>query len=195
MFLKTAQFNHEAENFSEAIGISNETSTRVREIIFFSSMANKYQKDDLYGDSEDFPPGMNKVSGDLQRAVSLITTDEEYTELLLTFRPYQKLALETMAHNRLVNDPELLNDPEILDDPKVVEKIKMLKMLQKIMKTLRSDDKVGINDLNSDTMFKRVDLVKKSNYDFNTYWSLLRATFDFDSVDDIINNALFGDQE
>lgn len=188
MFLKTTKFNHEADSFNVALGISEETMTIVREMVFFSTIANKYQRDELYGE-EDYPPGMDKVSGDLQRCVGLIKTEEQYTQLLLNFRSYQNIAIQTVAI-REVMDGKIEND----DDPEFSKKVKTLKMVEQIISKLKDEEEVkhDINDINKDTMFKRIDLVRKSEYNFDIYWSLLNASFNMDSVDQIINDALFG---
>lgn len=188
MFLKTTKFNHEADSFNVALGISEETMTIVREMVFFSTIANKYQREELYGE-ENYPPGMDKVSGDLQRCLNLIKTEEQYTQLLLNFRSYQQIAIQTVAVREAM-DGKLNND----EDPDLSKKLKALKMVEEIMKKLKDEEEVkyDINDINKDTMFKRIDLVKKSEYNFDIYLSLLNASFNMDSVDQIINDALFG---
>lgn len=192
MFLKTTTFNHEAEKFNEALGISEETATRVREIVLFSSFANKYQKDELYPNEDEAPICMNKVSGDMERALKFINTDEEYTEFLMVFRTYQQMALKTIALERVMN-----SDGDDLDE-EVREKVKIMKMVEKIMNVIHKEENTprpGINDVTKETMFRRIELVKKSGYDFNLYWNLLQAAFDFESIDTLINNIFSNDDD
>jgi hypothetical protein len=182
MKLKTINFDHSEEGFHAAIGADENLIVRCRERIFFSHFANTLQSIELFKDRDDAPRAMTTVTGDLERCLRAISDPLEYEITLLHFMPFHRLATEAYAHYHFINDPENSSEDKL--------KLELMKMVSKL-KSLKDgdhDDDDKSDDINIDTVTNRIDVVKKSQYNFSRYMELMGyANKNYDEVDEILN--------
>lgn len=209
MFLKTAQINHHAESLDQALNLSLNQLYRCRERIIFSTVANALQGRELYEDDEDCPREFRTVTGDLARTLSLITDPLEYEYTLLTFTRLQDLTSDTIGKWLAVNSSDV--------NKGVKAEIEfMMNLADLVIKHKSSVDDDDDNKDSSDDnlnpaitpggLFKRIDLVKRSQYSWDTYYNMVKSKNyfygkvasgsggDFD-IDNMLNNLFNKDDE
>lgn len=196
MFLKSKQFNHAEKSFHSALNMSRSTVITCRERIFFTHFANTLQSFELFASRDDAPREMTTVTGDLQRTLSMITDPAEYELTLLHFMSFHRMATEAFGHWKFHNDKENSEEEKLkLELLKLVSRLKGLKDKEEDDDDNDDDDYKGVhNDINLDSVSKRVDLVIKSKYDFARYMDLLGHPLRNPEVDDMLR-GLFSDGE
>jgi hypothetical protein len=213
MFLKTAQINHDSENLDQALNLSLNQLYRCRERIIFSTVANALQGRELYEDDEDCPKEFRTVTGDLARTLSLITDPLEYEYTLLTFTRLQDLTTDTIAKWLALNNSELSKGSRA----KLEFMMNLADLVIEHKSSFNDDDDDDDNEKNSSDdrqshtitpggLFKRIDLVKRSQYSWDTYYNLVKSKnyfygkvasssgSDFD-IDNMLNNIFNRDDE
>lgn len=193
MVLKSKTFNHTEEGFHAAIGVDKNTVIVCRERIFFSHFVNTLQSFDLFGDREDAPREMTTMTGDLQRTLQMISDPLEYEITLIHFMSFHRLACEAFAHWKFINDSDTSTEDKL--------KLELLHLVKKLKSASDDDDDDKDNphnNINVDSVMKRVDLVKKSKYDFSKYMELVGHPLksnNFNEVDDILRGLFSDNQE
>ena len=203
MILANTKFNHEIDNFHQSIGISNELRTKCRERIFFTSLSNSIQREELFEDPDDAPRELHTVSGDLQRLLNGITDGLEYEYTLMIFNNYQRMAKQTYAYFKHMQEKK--QSPE--------EKLKsaILELVEEMHRKREEDDDsdndaddLPIDQLNKKSMLKRISLVKNSHHNFKTYMNLLNRWVNNNDnqtseskpdIDEILRNLFSKDDE
>lgn len=204
MLLANREFNHDVDSFHESMNISDATRTRCRERIFFNAMSNAIQRDNLFEDREDAPREMTTVSGDLQRCLRMITDQLEYEYTLMIFNSFQRMAMETYAMYRHMMESE--NSKEDRIKMKIMDLIDTIRSSQKDEDDEDEDDDAPIDQINKQTMLKRVSFVKKSHHNFDTYMNILTRWADGESdstsnstkkpdIDDLLRNLFSKDED
>ena len=130
-------------------------------MVFFSCFSNYFIIKDLFDDENDAPKSLNTVTGDLEKALKLTCNEMEKDYLLLTFKNYHEIALETIAKYQLLNR---LGEKE----KKKVDL--MLQMIQ--LKIDEKDLEEGESEsfINPKIMFQKVEIAKKNLYNFEKYY-------------------------
>jgi hypothetical protein len=182
MILKSKQFNHAEESFHSAMNIDKHTVIMCRERIFFTHFANTLQSLELFSDRDDAPKEMTTVTGDLQRTLNMISDPVEYELTLLHFMAYHRMATAAFGMWRFQNDPENSKEDKL--------KLELLKLVTRL-KDIKDQEEEEDNpeDINPETVSQRIDLVKKSNFDFNKYMDLVGhpvRSSNHPDVDDIL---------
>ena len=200
MLFKQRGFNHEREEFHEALHVSNEMRLTIREKVFFSSFSNALQAMELFEDLNDAPRSLSTVTGDLEKALSLTETQEEYEYMLLCFTMYQRLTKPILAEYRMSNSKES-EDREAMLKHTIIEAIMELKR-QKDKEDGRDDEDEDPDDkgpfaISHSRMMQRLKYVKKSKYNFNTYMNYMQGIrpssgSDFD-IEGLLGNILKSD--
>lgn len=194
MVLANMQFNHEIENFHQAIGISDDMRTRARERILFTSFSNALQRAELYEDEEDAPKSLRTITGDLERCLSMVTDPLEYEYTLIMFHRTQIKAMETVAYYMHISDKSLSKEDQL--------KIKLFEVMEEMKGADDFEDEQLIDKLTRSNMVKRIKFVKDSHHNFETYMNMLTRWAGVEpvnvpkknnkDVDDLLNN-LFSD--
>lgn len=188
MKLQTISYDHSQEGFHSAIGVDKNIVIKCRERIFFSHFANTLQSLELFDSRDMAPREFTTVTGDLQRCLDGITDPLEYELTLLHFMSFHRLASEAFAHYNFINDPD--NSTE---DKLKLELMKLVSKMKRAMDDKDDDDDKNAgddvhDDINIDTVTNRIDVVKKSHYNFSKYMQLMGyAKKDYDDVDKMIN--------
>jgi hypothetical protein len=177
MSFRDIKFDHTEDNFHLALGVTPEIKNICRERIFFASLSNALQADELFDDMDDAPKEFKTVTGDLQRLISMITNPIEYDYTLLVFMMYQRMAKEVYSHYRNTKD-----DPAAtLEDQVKMQIIKGIMKLKEIKDREESgesntDDDDSTEVLSKESLTERISLIKKSGYNFDKYLNLLQST-------------------
>ena len=200
MLFKQRGFNHEKEAFHEALNVSDELRLTTREKIFFSSFSNALQAMELFEDMDDAPRSIATVTGDLEKSLSLVDSQEEYEYMLLCFSMYQRLTKPILAEYRMSNSKQS-EDREAILKHTIIEAIMELKR-QKDKEEGNNDDDEDPDDrgpfaISHSRMMERVKYVKKSKHNFKTYMNYMNGiksnpSSDFD-IDGLLGNLLKGD--
>lgn len=155
-------FNHEEKKINRAVGVPDKIYEKVKDIVFFSTFSNYFIIKDLFDDENDAPKSLNTVTGDLEKALNLTCNEMEKDYLLLTFKNYHEIAIETIAKYQLLNK---LGEKE---------KKKVDLVLQMIQLQLNEDNKLEDDEsesfINPTVMFKKVEIAKKNLYNFEKYY-------------------------
>ena len=172
-------FQHDAEKINQALGLSDELDLKCLDIVIFSTICNHFLTEELFDSRDLAPKALTTMSGDLQKALSLCSNEDEKNYVLLIFKQTHDMASEVIAKHKMFNEA----------DPK--EKIK-LELMMKLL-DFKIDDiasQVGAEHLRltPSNLFKRFNLVKKSKYNFDNYLSLLN-----NRGEEILNN-IFKDE-
>lgn len=162
MLLKTVAFNHETSDIDEALNIPESVKEAAMEKIIFSSVSNSLIGHELYEDEDERPAELRTVTGDLQKTLSLVTDPLEYEFILLKFLHYHQLIKHVMS--LYVN----LNYNISEESRKEAQQIKKLFMMKELLKS-EDDDKKSDALFSFNQMYKKIDMVKKSKYNFTRY--------------------------
>ena len=181
MSFRDTKFDHAEDNFHLALGITSEIKTICRERIFFASLSNALQAEELFDDEDETPKEFKTVTGDLQRLISMITNPIEYDYTLLVFMMYQRMAKEVYSHYRNTKeDPTASREEQIkMQIIKGIMKLKEIKDREESGESNTDDDDTEV--LSKESITERINLIKKSGYNFDKYLNLLEST-------DIINS-------
>ncbi len=193
MLFKQQGFNHEEEMFHRALNVTDDIKNIVREKIFFSSFSNALQAMDLFEDLDDAPRSLCTVTGDLEKCLQMIDSQQEYEYALLSFTMYQRLTKPILAEYKMKNssDPE---DREAMLKHTIIEAIMELKRekdREESDEESFDDEEKGPFAVNHSRMMTRLKYVKKSNYNFGKYMNMLQGNNDTKSDFDI--EGLLGD--
>lgn len=176
MFLKSINYDHSQDNFQDAMSIDQDVMIRSRERIFFSLFANYLQAEELYDDRDTAPAEFTSATGSLQRCLKAISDPVEYELTLLYFMPYSKLATEAFGYYEHLKDLEKNTENSMVNE--------LGSMLKKIM-AMSSEDK---EDITLNNVSNRINVVKKSNYNFERYMELMGyVQKDYNEVNNLLN--------
>lgn len=190
MILQGKNYDHSQEGFHSALGVDKNTVILCRERILFCHFANTLQSLELFGDRDDAPRELTTVTGDLQRTLKMITDPLEYELTLLHFMSFHRLAQEAIGMWKFNNDPENSTEDKLkLELLKLVSRLKDMHEKDKDNDDVDDTDMKINNDINLDSVMKRIDLVKKSNHNFSRYMELLGHPINknYDDIDKMIN--------
>ncbi len=160
---KVFQFEHNSEKINVALGLSNKQDEKCRDIIFFSAFSSFLIGDELFDDDSEKPKAISTVTGDLQKALSLLEDELERNYLLFIFRGVHDTALDAIAKYKIF---ESIKDEE----KKKLELILQLLDLKLEEKRKQEED---FEFYSPTEMFKKIELVKKSRYNFKRYLELI----------------------
>jgi len=185
MVLATNELNHELDSFHEALGVSENSRTKCRERVFFSTIANALQRNELFEDEDDAPKELRTVTGDLQRCLRLIKDPLEYEYTLLIFSSAQRTASQSVGMYQALKEKRV--------DKEDFLKIKLFDLLEKLHnKEDKEDEDDLIDQIDRKSMIKRCEFVSNSHYNFDTYMNMLNRwckSTDLD-IDDLLKNIL-----
>lgn len=190
MILQNRQLNHAEDGFHSALGVSKDTVILCRERIFFSHFTSSLQSFELFEDRDDAPKELTTVTGDLQRTLNMITDPLEYEITLLHFMSYHSMAQKAFAIWKFQNDPSNSVEQKLkLELVKIMSKIKDMKDQEDEEDEQESKADDDGDPINLDTVQNRIELVKKSRYNFSKYMELLGHPLkqNFGDVDKMIN--------
>jgi hypothetical protein len=192
MLLKERDFDHNRDEFHEAMNIPGYIRTKCRERIFFAAFSNALQKAELFEDEDDAPKDMSTVTGDLQRCLRMITDPLEYEYTLLTFYGHQRMAMEAYSKYKYLNSSSQSKEDKI--KLSIINLMMDLKDRQEDEENNTKEDD-EIDNITVNTTIKRISIVKSSLYNFDTYLKLVskklssRPDGDF-NVDDFLKDYL-----
>jgi hypothetical protein len=130
------------------------------------------QSIELFPSRDEAPKQLTTVSGDLERVLSMTHDPLEYEITLLQFNTYHKMAGSAFAQWQMENDK----------DSEHAMKIQLLRLLHKLKeasdKGKEKDEEDDIQDdvdgkLTEENVVQRIELVKKSKYNFSRYMQLV----------------------
>jgi hypothetical protein len=192
MLLKERDFNHDKDEFHEAMNIPGYIRTKCRERIFFAAFSNALQRAELFEDEDDAPKDMSTVTGDLQRCLKMINDPLEYEYTLLTFYGHQRMAMEAYGKYKYLNSSSQSKEDKI--KLSIINLMMDLKDRQEDEEN-NSKEEDEIDNITVNTTIKRISIVKSSLYNFDTYLKLVskklssRPDGDF-NVDDFLKDYL-----
>lgn len=160
--IQTFNFQHGASKVAQALGVNTQTEDRCIEIINFSTIANYLISNEMFDSRDDAPNNLTTLSGDLEKALSLVSTQEEKDYVLFMFRTLHNAVQATIAKY------ELLNEMTGVDKKKAELVMQMLEL--KIEEKAEDERDCYITP---SSMFNRIKIVQQSNYNFQTYLTLL----------------------
>lgn len=177
---KVFQFQHDAEKINQALGLSDALDLKCLDIIVFSTISNHFLSEELFDSRDLAPRTLTTMSGDLEKALSLCSNEDEKNYMLLMFRQTHELASEVIAKHKALNSAE----------PKDKAKLELImKLLDFKIEDIASEVGADHLRLTPSNLFKRLDYVKKSKYNFDKYLSLVNNT-----ADDILKNIFKNDE-
>ena len=202
MLFKQQGFNHDEEIFHRALNVSDEVKTVVREKIFFSSFSNALQAMDLFEDISDAPRSLSTVTGDLEKCLQMIDSQQEYEYALLSFTMYQRLTKSILAEYRMKNSSDS-EDREAMLKHTIIEAIMELKRQKEKEESededdIDSEEETGPFAVNHSRMMTRLKYVKKSNYNFAKYMTMMQGNKDTKSdfdIEGLLGNIFKGDDD
>lgn len=175
MYLQDKTFDHTASCLAEAIGVTNSMRITSREKIFFATIANYLQGRELYEDPEEIPAEFHTKTGDLSRALKLIDNQLEYEYSLITFMRFQEMAQEVCKKHNFLNSSEVSESDK--SKLKIVDTLKDM-MLQHQLIEKKEENPFEAKDVNQilpSNLMQRIDLVKQSQYNWNTYFKMVKT--------------------
>ena len=194
MFLKSQTFDHNANDINDSFGIPKKTVFKCKERIFFSVIANAMQCEE-YENSEiesDPPKEISTKSGVLSHTLNLINSEDEYEYTLLNFFNLHDLAEHAVKQYLVLHSPKL--DDEKKDHLRLIMKLQDSVVDHLFEKKSKSKDPYSVS-VTPSLLMKRCDLVKKSNYNWNTYYNMVMSNVDksTNDVDDMLNSLFSND--
>lgn len=170
---------------------------KCRERLFFSCFANYLQSKELYEDLDDAPKEFTTKTGDLARVLSIINDPLEYEYTLLMFMKLQDMATDATAKHNMLHDKNTSEGDRI--KVQIMQNIHDLMAQQKLTESPEDYEYV----ITPSSMNKRIEMVKASRYNWETYYNMIAASDFFNSgsdkkggdfdVDDMLKNLLGDD--
>ena len=183
MFLKTQTIDHYQEDIGQALGLTPEVIKTCRERILFCSFANYVQIYSLFDSREEAPKEMTTCTGDLQRCLQMISDPLQYEYTLMMFLNIQQHSLKGVALYELLNDKNMSKEEK--------QKAKMIKtMLELTFEDSGDNDSFKADPLN---LIRRIDLVKKSHSNFDTYMNMVNSKIYRQTGDDFDIDSFLSD--
>lgn len=174
------KFQHDAEKINLALGLSDELDLKCLDIVVFSTISNHLLSEELFDSKDLAPKSLTTISGDLEKAISLCSNEDEKNYVLLIFKQTHDMAIDVVSKYKALNEA----------DPR--EKFKMelvMKLLDFRIDDIASEMGAEHLRLTPSNLFKRLDYVKKSRYNFDKYLSLVN-----NKTDDILKNIFKEDE-
>ena len=166
------QFNHDAENLQDALSISDETNKKIQEIILYSTAVNHLLGHELFDNSNERPKQLTTVTGDLEKALSLVETEEEKAYLLLKFQPLQEIMVQCTGKYRMLVDAETSSQRNKASMLIQLLSLKLEEELEQKLEKSNSDD-LRNHFMSPISLLNRIRFVKQSRYDFKRYLDIL----------------------
>lgn len=189
MHLKHANFTHDEDDLTKALGFTQDLKIRCRERIFFASILGYVLRIELYGKDldDEIPKELCTITGSLQRCLSLITDQDEYEFTLFNFMNFHEMAMNAVVHYREKVNKNTDESEEGLKSQIVGLVRKMIE--KKISEEGKSKDSLGV--LSLDDMIDRIEKIKQSKQSFNRYMKLMGyQADDYTNVDDLLKQTL-----
>ena len=195
MKLKNLEFDHSAKTIHQAVSIPEQVRNRCKERIFFCSFANFLQKAELFEDPDDAPVSMTTCSGDLSRTLDMINDQLEYEYTLLSFINTHQLSKMALGYYQFMSD--VSNSKE----NRLKAKLMAMAAEMKLAEEAKAEQMESELQYTPSNLVKRISLVKKSHYNFDTYCNMLNSIItteyfdepgekpDFD-IDDLLKSIL-----
>lgn len=196
MLLKSMTFNHEIESFHKALGITDDVRTRCRERIFFTAISNAFHRYEFYEHEEDVPKNLKTITGDLERLLDSITDQLEYEYTLMVFNNYQRVAMQTFAYYKHINESK--------QDKESIIKAQILELIETLHKSEDDEDdddrdERPVDKINKNSMLKRLSFVKKSHHNFDTYLNMVyrwaEGNLSSTSIDDMLKDIFLREED
>lgn len=165
MTIQPIEFDHTQDEIAKSIGLSNEQTELCQERIFFTSFSNYLRTTNLFDSREEAPKDLTTFSGDLEQCLKMIQNPLEYQYTLLIFMTLQRQALKMVALHSILDESNASEED--------LPKIKLIKSFINIEASFKKKEEDILTEFAS--VIKRLDLVEKSNYNFNSYISLLKG--------------------
>jgi hypothetical protein len=186
------QMSHDSDKFHQSLCVPDQMRLLCRERIFFVSFSHALWRKDYIEDTA--PKEFSTMSGDLQRTLRMISDPLEYEFTLLIFMHYQQMCQDATGYYNFLQESE--------QDPELKAKVEILKMLQKMKADEEGSSEPLIDQLNRDTLAKRIDMVGQSKHSFADYLNILnnwagteinvkRKT---EYADNLLNNMSFDEE-
>lgn len=164
MVQTTFNFNHDTPKVAQALGVNSNTEDKCIEIIIFSTISNFLISEELFDSRDEAPSKLTTMSGDLEKALSLVNTDQERDYVLFMFRQLH------MAVQTSIAKKQVLEEMTGMDKKKAELVMKMLE--------LKIEEKAEESEVDSfltpSSVFNRIRLVEESRYNFDKYLLLLQ---------------------
>ena len=185
MKLKDLEFQHDASGLYQALNVKETVVNKCRERVFFTVISNRFRAIEDYENPLDSPIEYRSVSGDLESCLNQISDEFEYDVTLFLFHRTQEVSVSAVSMYMDIHGPNASKEARF-----------KLEMADIAIKMKASENNLDPLLLPSDIL-KRAELVKKSNYNFDTYLSLLSVhnlkggkTEEAKSVDSLLKDIL-----
>ena len=201
MVFKHTTFNHDAENFFDAIGLTDELMNLCKERVFFATFNNALNLLDFYEDPEDAPRNLKTATGDFEKCLHLIDDQKEYEYTLMIFNKTHELAIQCIKRYSLLE----MAKKDKQDSDKKVAMVKLLDLLTELKMHHEEDEEVkeGINNgFTPKGLMKRVEYAKNCQGSFQVYLNMVdrykrqnnpNVNSTDPAVDDILKNLFNSD--
>lgn len=164
MFLKTQTIDHNQEDIGLALGLTIDAKRTCQERILFCSFANFVQVNSLFDSRDEAPKDMTTCTGDLQRCLQMISDPLEYEYTLMMYLTLQRQSLKGIALYDVLNDKNMSKEDR--------KKVKLIQTMLEMQSDEESEDDLKADPLN---LMRRIDLVKKSHANFDTYMNMVNS--------------------
>jgi hypothetical protein len=154
------KFQHDSNVIPTALGLPEEVHDRCKEIIFFSTFTNHFIKKDFFDNDADTPSTLTTITGVLEKALSLSTSESEKLYLLFIFKEVHEKGAHNLMGYQMIEEET---------DEKAKKKMKMLLELTELKALMSDDDRSELTTPKD--MFKRIDIAKKNMYNFENYFN------------------------
>ena len=172
MKIKHVKFDHTAEGFYDAIGITTEMMVKCKERIFFSTFSNAIQSLELFEDRDEAPKELVTVTGDFQKTLSIIEDSLEYEYTLMEFMNTHNMAMAAVARWEFKNKAMKGNNKKksmLLD---IMDMVTELKMEHEKTKNEFAEENIAFG-ITPKGLLKRIEFTKSSHYDFDVYLNMV----------------------
>lgn len=194
MVFKHTTFNHDAENFFEALNLDDEMMNLCKERVFFTTFTNALNVSEWFDSVDDAPSNIKTVTGDFEKCLNLIEDQKEYEYTLMIFHKTHDLAIQCFKryslHELAKNDKK--------EAGKKVAMVKLLDLLTELKMHNEEDEGIKEGILNGFTpkgLMKRIEYTKNCQGSFQVYLNMVdrykrQNNPNVDSADPAVNDIL-----
>ena len=191
MILKHQKFNHDHKTFDTSLNIDKDVQIIVREKILFASLFNyikgkEIMKNEGMTDPRELPSNYSSTSGDLEKCLSIIDDEMEYAYMLLTFNKTTEIVKGSVMQYGFINGDGVPED--LKQKAKEILQKHESKFLEEIKNKIDKTD-YHLLSLIPQNMFKRIDMIKHHNCEWEPYLKDLQIKNFFNSIDSKDNFA------
>lgn len=162
------KFDHSMSSIPEALGFTLEMDNLCREIVYFSTVSNYFITDSFYDDTDEVPNNLSTITGILEKAINLCSSEDEKIYLMFVFKNCFEMISKVLTIYKMLNNETSYEERKKLE---IIMEMSELKALSD--KSVKRDDLITPKQL-----INKIGIIKENPYNFDEYYKIVSSQVD-----------------